>query len=62
MRWELWSIATIAERTGYKRRAVEKIVTLPDFPAPIRATGENARPRWVAAQVMAWFEGRQQAA
>jgi predicted DNA-binding transcriptional regulator AlpA len=62
MNWELWNIAAIAERTGYKRRAVEKIVARPDFPMPIRATGDDARPRWVAAEVIAWFEGRRQQA
>jgi predicted DNA-binding transcriptional regulator AlpA len=62
MRWELWNISTIAERTGYKRRAVERIVSMPDFPAPIRATGDDARPRWVASEVMAWFEGRREQA
>lgn len=62
MNWQLWTIAAIAERTGYKRRAVEKIVARPDFPPPIRATGDDARPRWVAAEVIAWFESRRQAA
>lgn len=62
-RWELWNTAAIAERTGYTRRYVEeKIVPRPDFPEPIRATGEGAKPRWVASEVMAWFESRREGA
>lgn len=63
MRWELWNTVEIAERTGYTRRYVEeKIVSRPDFPAPIRATGDDARPRWVASEVVAWFQARRAAA
>lgn len=63
MRWELWDTSTIAERTAYTRRYVEeKIVAQPDFPSPIRATGEGGKPRWIAAEVMAWFEARRQQA
>lgn len=63
MNWELWNTAAIAERTCLTRKYVEeKIVSRPDFPAPIRATGENARPRWVASEVIAWFEGRREQA
>jgi predicted DNA-binding transcriptional regulator AlpA len=61
MRWELWNTAAIAERTGYSRRYVEeKIVARPDFPTPIRATG--GKPRWVAAEVVSWFEARREQA
>lgn len=60
MHWELWNIATICERTGLKRRSIEKIVARPDFPMPIRPTGDDARPRWVASEVVSWFEGRRQ--
>lgn len=59
--WELWSIDTIAERTDYKRRSIERFVTLPDFPAPVEAE-PGARPRWVASEVAAWFESRRRAA
>lgn len=63
MRWELWNTNDIAERTGYTRRYVEeKIASRPDFPIPIRATGDDARPRWVASEVVAWFQSRRQAA
>jgi predicted DNA-binding transcriptional regulator AlpA len=62
MRWELWDTATIADRTCYTRKYVEeRIVSRPDFPAPINVGG-NGRPRWVASQVMAWFEAQQRAA
>lgn len=61
-RWELWDTERIAERTGYQRRYVQnRIITKPDFPVPIRATGDDAKPRWVAAEVIAWFEGRRAA-
>jgi predicted DNA-binding transcriptional regulator AlpA len=62
MRWELWDTSTIAERTTYTRKYVEeRFVARPDFPAPIRVDG--GRPRWIASEVMAWFEQfRQQAA
>lgn len=63
MKWELWNTAAIAERTPYTRRYIEeKIVSRPDFPAPIRATGDGARPCWVAAEVIAWFEARREQA
>jgi predicted DNA-binding transcriptional regulator AlpA len=62
-RWELWNTSTIADRTGYTRRYVEeKITNLPDFPAPIRVIGETGKPRWVASEVIAWFEARRQQA
>lgn len=61
-RWELWGTAEIAERVSLARRYVQaRIVTQPDFPAPIRATGEDAKPRWVASEVIQWFEARRAA-
>lgn len=63
MRWELWNTTEIAARTGYTRRYVEeKVVSKPDFPAPVRITGEEARPRWIASEVVAWVERRRVAA
>lgn len=62
MRWELWDTAKIAELTGYGRRYVQnRVVTQPDFPVAIRATGDEAKPRWVASEVVAWFERRRAA-
>ena len=62
MRWELWDTATIAERTCYTRKYVEEhVVCKPDFPAPIKIGGVG-RPRWVASEVMAWWESQRQAA
>lgn len=62
MRWELWDTTTIAERTTYTRKYVEEqFIARPDFPAPIRVGG-TGRPRWVASEVMAWFEAQRRAA
>lgn len=55
----LWTLTEIADYAGYGRGYVEqKIITSPGFPRPVRATGENAKPRWVSAEVIAWFKGR----
>lgn len=62
MNWELWDTAKIAALTGYGRRYVQnRVVNQPDFPVPIRATGEDAKPRWVASEVIQWFERRRAA-
>jgi predicted DNA-binding transcriptional regulator AlpA len=61
--WELWDTSTIAEKFKRTRKYVEeKIVSLPDFPAPVRLTGGSARPLWVASDVISWAESRRQAA
>ena len=39
----------------------QRIVTQPDFPAPIRPLGPRSHPRWVAGEVMGWFEARKAA-
>ena len=55
----LWSMTEIAEYSGYGRGYVEQdIITQPGFPKPVRATGPNAKPRWVCAEVIDWFKGR----
>lgn len=66
MKWELWNAATIAERTDYEYRYIaEKIVMRDDFPEPIRLKNEHGehvgKPRWVASEVMAWFEAHRDA-
>jgi predicted DNA-binding transcriptional regulator AlpA len=61
--WELWDTSTMADRFKRTRKYVEeKIVSQPDFPAPVRLTGDGARPLWVASEVIAWAESRRQAA
>ncbi|MCY0858625.1 hypothetical protein [Cupriavidus sp. D39] len=56
---QLWSAKIIG---GYLQRSpaavMERIVTLPDFPRPIRLPtqreGSKGQPLWEAAEVIAW--------
>jgi predicted DNA-binding transcriptional regulator AlpA len=52
--WQIWSVEKVAEylshEVGYTR---DRIVTLPDFPQPIRIAGKG-RPRWRAIEVAKW--------
>lgn len=54
----LWSMATIAR---YAEKSVstiqQRVVTRPDFPNPVREY-PGAQPRWVAREVMDWFESK----
>lgn len=55
----LWSIRTIAKWGEYSvSHTAQQIVTHPDFPKPIRVLGDKGKPRWMAGEVMAFFEGR----
>jgi predicted DNA-binding transcriptional regulator AlpA len=57
----LWSVDTIAAYSGLsKSHVAQKIVVQPDFPTPIRVS-DNAHPRWISGEVMAWFESRKAA-
>lgn len=58
---KLWSAQDIAEYASYGLTQVNKIVSQPDFPKPIRVF-DRAHPRWVAGDVMGWFEARREAA
>ena len=52
---EMWSIRDIATFGKWAPTYVaQSIVVLPGFPKPVRITGENAKPRWVARQVRAY--------
>ena len=52
---ELWRVADIAAFGKWAPPYVaQSIVTLPKFPKPVRVTGENAKPRWIASQVRAF--------
>lgn len=52
---ELWRIRDIALFGKWAETYVaQKIVVLPDFPKPVRVTGENGKPRWIANQVKAY--------
>ena len=56
-----WDIETIAAYHGCSvSHARQNIVCQPDFPKAIRATGRNSAPRWVAGEVMSWFEERRE--
>ena len=49
---ELWAIKDIAAFGKWHPVYVQQaIVVLPDFPKPLRITGPNAKPRWVAGHV-----------
>lgn len=49
---ELWTVKDIAAFGKWAPTYVaQTIVVLPKFPKPIRITGENAKPRWVAREV-----------
>lgn len=53
----LWGYDQIAEYSGYSLSTLQqRICCLPDFPKRIQAL-PGAQPRWVAGEVMAWFEG-----
>lgn len=53
---ELWTIRDIAAFGKWAPTYVaQSIVVLPQFPKPIRVTGERAKPRWIADQVKAFI-------
>lgn len=54
----LWGMAEIADYSGYSISTVQqRICCKPNFPKAIRVDA-GAQPRWVAAEVMGWFEER----
>lgn len=59
----LWSHAHIALYSSYEYTYVVNVITaLPDFPRPIRAVNDRSKARYIAGDVMAWFEARQERA
>jgi prophage regulatory protein len=64
---QLWNAKIIA---GYLQRSpaavMERVVTLPDFPRPIRLPtqkeGSKGQPLWEAAEVIAWARGHKERA
>ena len=55
---ELWTVKDIGQFGKWAPTYVaQSIVCLPDFPRPVRIK-ENAKPRWVAAQVRKWIVTR----
>lgn len=59
---ELWGFEEIAAYSKFERNYVANVITAkPDFPKPIRVNGKaKDHPRYVAADVMAWFEGKRE--
>lgn len=57
---ELWGFDEIAAYSKYERNYVANVITaLPEFPKPIRAV-KGGHPRYIASEVMAFFEARQE--
>ena len=59
---ELWGFDEIAAYSKYERNYVVNVITSqPDFPKPIRVLPDGrGHPRYIASDVMAWFEGRKE--
>lgn len=58
---ELWGYAEIAAYSKFEFNYVANVISgQPDFPKPIRAVNPRSHPRYVAGEVMAWFEGRKE--
>lgn len=56
---ELWTIRDIGAFGKWAPTYVaQSIVTLPGFPLPIRITGPDAKPRWIADDVKAFIATR----
>lgn len=57
---DLWGFDEIAAYAKFERNYVANFVTAqPDFPRPIRLA-QKGHPRYIASEVMAWFEGKQE--
>lgn len=58
---ELWGYDEIAAYSKLARNYVANVVVLQaKFPRPIRAVNEASHPRYVAGEVMDWFESRKE--
>lgn len=58
---ELWGYDEIAAYSKFERNYVVNVIAAkPDFPKPIRAVNARSHPRYIANEVMAWFEGKQE--
>lgn len=52
----LWSFAQIVLYSNFKYNYVVNFLSVqPDFPKPVRIGGKG-QPRYIAGDVMAWFE------
>lgn len=55
----LWGLEEIADYSGYSVSYVRQhLVCQTSFPEPIHAAGARSNPRWVAGEVMCWFENK----
>lgn len=53
----LWGYDEIADYSKYRRDYIANVIVVqPDFPKPIRVLSDKAHPRYVAREVMEWFE------
>lgn len=58
---ELWGYDEIAAYSKFERNYVVNVIAAkPDFPKPIRAVNARSHPRYIAHEVMEWFEARQE--
>lgn len=56
-----WSFAHIALWSGYEYNYVVNVWSVrPDFPKPIRVSGPGGQPRYIAGDVMDWFDSHQE--
>jgi len=57
----LWSLADVADWCGISERKARELVATPGFPRAGRLPSDGpglGHPRWVAAEVVAWWEER----
>jgi hypothetical protein len=61
---ELWGYDEIAAYSKYERNYVVNVIAAqPTFPKPVNVlkdTGKKAHPRYIANDVMEWFESRKE--
>lgn len=56
---DLWGYEEIAAYAKAKKNYIANVVTLqPDFPKPCKPMGPYSHPRWVKAEVQAWYESK----
>ena len=59
----LWGLAEIAEWAGISKRRAQDLVLAPGFPRAGRLPGaERGYPRWIAAEVIEWWNEHREAA
>jgi predicted DNA-binding transcriptional regulator AlpA len=58
----LWTKAHIATYVNKSEDVVDRMTTLPDFPAAIRIPTERGKmhPQWKSVEVIAWVEKHQE--